>query len=412
MEKRLNYISPLAFLWISHLSCYYLPSLYMLAHSEDFFLDLSVEATYRKMNLIYIITLIVFPVLLNLIFYKKLISSKILKKSNLNLESKYSNYKIPIHPKFTLFLNIISWISIVLFFTEGLSKILLLGSDIDNWEYRIMGYDDRNRVLNLLLESIRKIMFPLSIFYVLVSVYIYGDKSKSNYKSFLTLILISYFLISIINLDRGPIFVFFGIISYFFFIKSKTIRERIVVCIVAFIVISFVGGLVTLLQYNITNFPIKELTDQSLNIIFHRIVADPAYASYILSFEVFPEYSTKLYLQYSRIGALFTWNYTQSFGDTSIYVAPAGIVGDIWRNFGEIGMYIFSAIVSGLFWLIDKKVQPIDFTYQTTVSILSIILSMYLLFGGLFSLGPVFLFIIIFVLCSLFGSKQTWTIKF
>jgi hypothetical protein len=170
--------------------------------------------------------------------------------------------------------------------------------------------------------------------------------------------------------------------------------------------------LVTLLQYNITDFPIKELSDQSLNIIFHRIVADPSYASYILSFEVFPEYSTKLYLQYSRIGALFTWNYTESFGDTSIYVAPAGIVGDIWRNFGELGMYIFSALVSGLFWLIDRKVQPIDFTYQTTVSILSIILSMYLLFGGLFSLGPIFLFIIIFVLCSLFGSKQTWDIKF
>ena len=76
------------------------------------------------------------------------------------------------------------------------------------------------------------------------------------------------------------------------------------------------------------------------------MVLDPSLTSYRYSFELIRNANDFLYLKYSRLFSLISGNYVNSSSADSIFVTPVGIVGDLWRNFGNLGIFIFGFITT------------------------------------------------------------------
>jgi hypothetical protein len=105
-----------------------------------------------------------------------------------------------------------------------------------------------------------------------------------------------------------------------------------------------------------------------------------------------------LKLQFSRIGVLWGQEYIGTMNDNSIYVAPVGIIGDIWRNFGFLPMIFFGSLISSIFIIITYYTNRCIMLFRLPIAFLSIIWSFYVIVGSLFSIGVLaILFIILFI---------------
>lgn len=380
------------FFWI-YFSIYYAPSLYTLTNTDELFLDSDVGLNYFMANSLFLIT-VYFSLLLNNFKRGKNLAIPLLSKpKNINHFTSSYNYNIKYLKLVLIPLNILM---IIFFFVEGLPKIMLLGSNLNPQEFRFLGYDDRKLVLTFILEISRRGLYPL--FFLFLLLYYNINKIKKPFLFHFTQI--TFFLISIINIDRGPIaLIFFIYIYYFMIVKENVFLKKIIILFILLFSLSFTLAILTFLQYNIFEFDLGSIQDLSKSIILKRIVLDPSLAAYKYSFEIIRENNDFLYLKYSRLFSFITGNYVNSQSDISVYVAPVGIVGDLWRNFGFPGVFVFAIIISFGINYINKKIEYASYYKGHLVNLILVMFTITLIFGGLFSLQPIFLyFLILFIL--------------
>jgi hypothetical protein len=301
----------------------------------------------------------------------------------------------------------IGWFGCVLvwiyFVFGGYEKILAYGSGMDAYAYRLIGYDDRDRSLIASIEAARRIVLPF------VFLYFYKlFKISDNFRGigYVIFVLITLFVGSVLTLDRAPILLFFLLFIYIKFTEGIGKKELIVLGVSTLIIIIAGGGLVTFLQYNISNFSIIDVIGTGLNFIWHRTILVPSIASIELSFSLFPFGADKLLMQYSRLGALLGFDYIGSTTDLSVYVTPVGAIADIWRNFGIVGCIAVGFILGIYFSWADYFVRRADPLVQVAGSFTAISLSFYFIFGLFFSQG-VFFQMVFFMGILWYSRKDT-----
>jgi hypothetical protein len=206
------------------------------------------------------------------------------------------------------------------------------------------------------------------------------------------------FFSGVITLDRGPVMIAMALLIVYLFLASNSYKKLILYLSVSFALVLVFGGLVTYLQYNVTEFSFIEIIMQGFAVIINRLFYDPALMALTYSFSEIDGLNEPLKLQFSRIGVLWGQEYIGTMNDNSIYVAPVGIIGDIWRNFGFLPMIFFGSLISSIFIIITYYTNRCIMLFRLPIAFLSIIWSFYVIVGSLFSIGVLaILFIILFI---------------
>ncbi|MBU2524822.1 hypothetical protein KKG71_06545 [Patescibacteria group bacterium] len=399
--RQTSYLSPLYSLWYSYLFLYCLPAIYTYLYFPEIFRSDNSFIPFLYCNVIYGSTILIVPIFLRYNTSRNQFNFSLFKKAN--------DINNPINRGIIKISLLVFVISIILFLYLGLPKLLLLGKgSVDPWEFRIIGYDDSPKYLVFVLEVLRRILFPFISIYMLTNYHVKNISMNilSSSGFLINMLFSAFFLVSIINLDRGPVLLFISVFAYYHLVikMEQTFRKRIGNLILFLLVLSFAAAVVSFLQYNNTTFTKLEFFNQSQNILLNRAVLDPVLSSYTLSFGIFGENSSKLYFEYSRLFSIFSGSYTPTVGFTSIYVAPCGIVGDAWRNGGYWGVFFTAIFVSGIYYYLEKNLLEISGSIQIPVSFLALVLALYIIYGGLFSLGPFAL--ILFMFYIIYSNRE------
>ncbi len=265
----------------------------------------------------------------------------------------------------------------------GYQKLLLIGSDIDSATFRFVGYDDRSRFLIAALELSRRILLPIS------AQYFWVRRRQKVEKASLILftLLLAQIIGSLSTLDRAPILLFF---MMFIFTEGSLLKSRKklgFMMVKTLIVVAFVAGLTTFLQYNLTSFSLTDIFTYGEAFLIHRTAIVPSIAAVELSYYEFPFHSPKLFLSFSRLGALFGAHYVGSHDKNSRYVSPVGALGDIWRNFGLTGIIVVAFILGIVFSRLDIRYAHMSRTWRIVSSFSILSLGFYYVFGVFFSQG-------------------------
>jgi hypothetical protein len=265
----------------------------------------------------------------------------------------------------------------------GYQKLLLIGSDIDSATFRFVGYDDRSRFLIAALELSRRIFLPISAQYFWVR----RRQKIEKATLILAVLLFAQIVGSLSTLDRAPILLFF---MMFVFTEGSLLKSRKklgFMMMKTLILVAFVAGLTTFLQYNLTSFSLKDIFTYGEAFLVHRTAIVPSIAAVELSYYVFPFSSPKLFLSFSRLGALFGAHYVGSHDENSRYVSPVGALGDIWRNFGLTGIIVVAFLLGIIFSRLDIQYASMGRTWRIVSSFSILSLGFYYVFGVFFSQG-------------------------
>jgi hypothetical protein len=270
----------------------------------------------------------------------------------------------------------------------GYRKLTLLGSSIDAGDFRIIGFNDTNRILTALLEMARRVLIPFALSTNL-SLRLSGVATTSV-KRKIRVFGFGQLLGALVTLDRFPVLLLLFIFIFFKFQQISSLAGKVRILLSRTATMFLIAGLTTLVQYNRTDFKFSELYLTGWKFFVHRLGTVTSVIAVELSFIPFPRGSTPLFLQFSRLGAIFGRRYVGYREEGSIYVTPVGAVGDLWRNFGFVGVAV-GGIVLGLFlsWL-DGRWSASNRDVQAVVSMSAISLAFALIFGVVFSQGTVF----------------------
>lgn len=266
----------------------------------------------------------------------------------------------------------------------GYQKIQMLGSNIDSVDFRFLGLNDRSKLISVPMELSRRILLP----FVILAKMSLNRFTHAKNRSMLHLFLLVFVIVSIINLDRGPIMMCIVLLAYQLFSVHRSLIYRVVVGSIAVMAITFTGALFTFLQYNNLDFQFQDLVDTLDNILIDRIILSPVRMAQHWVFDRWSLFAEPLYLKYSRIGVLVGREYIGSHESVSYLIAPVGIIGDIYRNLGTKGMFFLGLLLGWLFLLIEYRLRFIPPVFQMPVNFVTLILAMYLYYGNIFSLGP------------------------
>jgi hypothetical protein len=283
----------------------------------------------------------------------------------------------------------------------GYQKLLLLGSSTDAWAFRIIGYNDTNRILTAGLEIARRILLPFALTVHLSKPKV--DRTASD-KRRIRVIIALQLIGSLMTLDRFPIMLLLFALAYFGLAHVDTSFKRIRVLLTRTTAALMVAGATTYIQYNITRFSPGQAALAGWNFLLHRLITVPSVAAVELSYIYFPAGAEPLYLAYSRLGALVGRRYIGLGQDSSLYVTPCGALGDAWRNFGwpgVLGLGLAMGLVGA--WL-DGVHGVADTRSRQVVVFGAVSLSFYLIFGVVFSQGVLaqafFTAVSVNILCS------------
>ena len=268
---------------------------------------------------------------------------------------------------------------------NGFGKVFNIGSAVTMADFRFSNsFDEVARVDKALLQITRRLFLPFVVAALLVrrSVLLKED-STLFYATCLV------FAASVlITLDRGPLLMMFllPIFVTVSLVKSPLyyIGKKAPILIFAIILI---GGAMTYLQYNVLNIGFEQVIYSGFYFLWHRVFAAPTIASIELSFITVPVLEDYLFLKYSRLSALFGGTYVGTNADTSIFVTPVGFVGDIWRNFGYLGVIFFSYVLGVIFQFLDRNSRKLSSPMGIAFDFTILTLSFYLTNGVMFSQG-------------------------
>jgi hypothetical protein len=290
--------------------------------------------------------------------------------------------------------NIVGWIGIaftlVYLVFGGYRKLTLLGSSIDAGEFRVIGFNDTNRILTALLEMARRVLLPFGLTVSLSLRTFSGDRDK--YKRRVRVFGFGQLLGALVTLDRFPVLLLIFVFVFFRFQRVSGLAAKVRIAVSRVFSMFLIAGLTTLVQYNRTDFQFSDVYRTGWRFFVHRLVTVTSVIAVELSFITFPRGSTPLYLQFSRLRAIFGGRYVGYRQEGSIYVTPVGAVGDLWRNFGFAGVAI-GGVLLGVFlaWL-DARWESSARPSQAVISMSAISLAFALTFGVVFSQGTFFQF--------------------
>ncbi|WOE74804.1 hypothetical protein [Alterisphingorhabdus coralli] len=275
---------------------------------------------------------------------------------------------------------ILVWLNFAL---GGYEKLSQFGQDISKMEYRLIGFNDRNRILTAILQLARRLTLPFcAIYFILIAAY-----SKNYSKVFIISVVFSLLVGIVITLDRGPFMLFLVMFAYIFYCTSKnTFRIGIYGLVLVGIMITL-GGALTFIQHNIQDFSFDEVLDTGNEFIVNRVIMAPNFVPIELSYGLFDFSSDKLWLKHARITALFTGEYVGTLQDNSVYVSPVGAVADIWRNTGLTGIILIGIFIGFYFKAIEKLINYSDPIISVAASFTVITLVFYFVYGTFFSQG-------------------------
>lgn len=292
-------------------------------------------------------------------------------------------------------------ISIFYFFFIALSMLSNLGEEISNEEFRFLLFDDRYRYFNLLLEIARRILLPIAVSFLMFQSLIFKGRLSNTAKLFWIILFFS----GVITLDRGPVMIAMALMIVYLFLASNSYKHMILYLSVSFTLVLVLGGLVTYLQYNETDFSFIDIIMQGFAVIINRLFYDPALMALVNSFSEIDGLNEPLKLRFSRIGVLWGQEYVGTMNDNSIYVTPVGIIGDIWRNFGFLPMIFFGSLISSIFIIITYYANRSIILFRLPIAFLTIIWSFYVIVGSLFSIGVLGILSIILFISTI---SQAW----
>lgn len=285
-------------------------------------------------------------------------------------------------------ITIIGIIFTTLYFVQGgYQKLLLFGSNIDEWAFRLIGYDDRSRFLIAGLEASRRVLLPLGVSYLFV---LFRLGNSEGILRFLVIGAVFQLLGAAMTLDRAPILLFFVMFLFVNSCLGMTFGKLARTLILAILVIMPIAGLTTFLQYNIRSFSLSDIVETGQNFLLHRTLIVPSIASIELSFVQFPEGSEKLMLRFSRLTALFGGEYVGTEDINSMFVTPVGAIADVWRNFGSTGIVMSGVGLAIYFNQLDRMMRNLNPVACIVHSFNALSLAFYFVFGVLFSQGILF----------------------
>ena len=297
----------------------------------------------------------------------------------------------------------LSCIFILLYVIDnGMAKILAIGSNLDGFEFRTIGWNHDNKFIQMPMELSRRAIMPFVILTKLTLARFHEGMERRSLFIFIAL----FGIATVINLDRGPLFVFIVMFAFYFWVHSKGILGKLWIALIGISTMAILGWAFTLLQYNsLDKFQLQNFLDSLFGVMVNRLILSPVIMGQTWVFDFGHE---PLYLQYSRISVLWGGAYVGHAEAFSQYVAPVGIIGDIERNFGTGYMTFFGLFLGLLFKSIQKLVTSLPEETKISLNFVALVLSLYLVHGGIFSLGPVALILFILlgaiILKSLFKS--------
>ncbi|MDD5208171.1 MAG: O-antigen ligase [Elusimicrobiales bacterium] len=301
--------------------------------------------------------------------------------------------------KFAIFFVLCSAAYVIYYaFFSGRNKLFLLGSDLDANTFRFLGYDDDSRIFQIPLELARRVLLPLSLIYAAVAYY-YGRARRD--KILFVLVLPTLLLASVLTLDRGPVLLALVTLMFCLYIYTPTNSRFFTVYLpVLIVLLPLVGAVVTMLQHNLTEFDFGVIKEQSYAVALNRIWLDPLNMSCRDCFNAFDGWNGCLLLRYSRLTSFITGEYVGTYNDNSMYITPVGIVGDVWRNFGYIGIAILPILLASILLRVGTLMQKKHPVVNYIVAFLTLVFSFYVNYGNIFTYGAMILLFFIVALVS------------
>ena len=289
----------------------------------------------------------------------------------------------------------------------GFGKLFLLGSDLDSREYRFLNFNEVSRKYTYMLQIARRILLPGAIFFL---VFLVRLKVKSLRLMLLYAICLQL-LASAMTFDRAPFaMLMVAVILAFYLSERSKVRQFLYLSSGVFL-LAFVGGLVTKLQYNILDFDVFDVLVTGFDFIVSRTLLVPSIIPINLSFAMFDGWGDNLQLSGSRLFGIFSGNVIGTAQDNSLLVAPVGFVGDIWRNFGVLGILLSPAFFVLLFRWLDKRHRRSTPAKKILGSYLVVGLVFYWIMGVVFSAGAFLVLITVLFIylpkIRLFPTKQS-----
>lgn len=321
------------------------------------------------------------------------------------LVSYYSNINVfcILHKhKIILLITVISsflvWVNFIL---GGYEKISLLGSDMSKQDFRLIGFDDKSRILTAILQIARRLLLPFGIVYIIFI---------NRYHNIYSRKVVAYLLITlvvgiIITLDRAPVMMFIIMVAYIKYCSMRRASQIIYIGPLVVSIIILLGGSLTYIQHNLQDYNFIDVISTGTQFLFNRAILAPNYVPIELSYGKFDLNSDKLLLEYTRLNALFGGAYVGTTELSSQYVSPVGSIADIWRNLGFPGIIAISYMLGLYYGRLDQLVKQCDPVSQCAISFTAITLSFYFLYGTFFSQG-VFLQIIFIYIATKYLVKE------
>ena len=288
----------------------------------------------------------------------------------------------------------------------GYKKWLLLGTDIDPWLFRIIGYDDTSRVLTAAHEICRRVILP----FVLVARIGLHQLGCGVSRFATSVFIVTGIAAAVVNLDRGPIIQLMVLMAFSLaFYKRYSIAKLLSLVVVIAGLVGVVGATVTYLQYNQIEVTRSDITATIVPILRDRVLLDPARTAELYVYENGDLRRDPLYLRYARIGALIGRGYVGTEDSASVYVAPVGLIGDVMRNFGQAGILLVAFLHGLCFRFLSFGIVKLDLLIRVPVLFMSLVLIMYSFYSGIFSMGPFAIFVTICLIVFYFKPNLRWS---
>jgi oligosaccharide repeat unit polymerase len=365
-----------------------LPALYIYFwnHQENLYIGIS-SAAYREATRLYIGCILIFVTVL-------VVSRYVLFRGASRL--LYIHDSPPrgdavawrLRPRILNIVKVLGLIGVALTFLYllfgGYEKLLLLGSDLGSRDFRLIGFDDRSRVLIAGLELSRRLLLPIAALLLMVAWKVGLHRRKLW---LLALLLLSQVLAAAMTLDRAPVLLFVVMLIYPALCMHRDRWQLVGTVFKTIAIIIVVAGITTFLQYNVLGFDVWLVLTTGIAFLLHRTILVPSIASIELGFTLFPADSEKLLLAYSRLRALFGSPYIGSQEQLSIYVTPVGAIADVWRNFGLLGVVVVPLILGWFLQRCDVMTRRAAPLVWIVSSFNMFSLALYLVFGVMFSQG-------------------------
>jgi len=268
-------------------------------------------------------------------------------------------------------------------YNGGLYKISLLGSSMDPRSFRFLNFNEVPREYTYLLQIARRIVLPAVIFGSVVLLRL----GSRQFAIPLLLSCILQIVAGAMTFARAPFVMLVVALAMGLYFTQPSVFRKFLTVLSSLVLLVVVSGSITFLQYNIVDFDIGQVITTGIDFSINRAWLVPAAVPINLSFSVFNGYDDSLLLSGSRLFGLFSGKVIGTLQADSYIVAPVGYVGDIWRNFGVVGVFL-SPIFFGLFfrWL-DRIHANVSKMAQVVGSFFCVCLVFYWIMGVVFSAG-------------------------